>query len=492
MQNAVILSQGYSARIDAIEALLRAADDVAADPEHLRSAANRLDESSALYGRASTAVTYAALADVLRITAMLVEWRSAILEAKVDADRFLRAATERQKNWKTEYGTVELLLPLSAVLGMPSTIGDVTGFCKRIATTPLPIGVFTKEPGRLRIPNEEAEEDPDTEPPVELAVAFLRFAIDGIPAAETHFLTPQEAHDLDVEVRVSRWPDSAQKLEIAPVTIEAPSTYDFPKFSFDRPTGKPPFLLTQRGRAVLNIPQGLNARPFEFKYAAQFQPSAAEQPVAVVGQRSLRIEGLDLRKAPLTGYPGVDRRLIEVRDQLRSYPFMNAEDIKNAIVILTELAGLAARALQDNLFSGAWREAHFQNHVRDELRRQPHIASQLEEHPHAGGGITDLSFRGIRIELKVEPSPVTRNDCERFADQTTSYVVGTGKRVGILCVLDSSSKQAPPFPAEDGIAVLLRQPEKSTICIITVLIQGNLARPSDLSHSPSTPGASHR
>ncbi|MGZ5120878.1 MAG: hypothetical protein ACXWCK_32835, partial [Burkholderiales bacterium] len=135
----------------------------------------------------------------------------------------------------------------------------------------------------------------------------------------------------------------------------------------------------------------------------------------------------------------------------------------------------------DAIFKGAWPEAKFQASIRDELRRQPHIASELEEHPDAGGGVTDLSFRGIRIELKAEARPVTMQDCEQFADQTISYVVSTGKRVGILCVLDSSPKQAPPYPAEQGIDILLRRPSNQTVCIVTVLMQGNLARPSDLS-----------
>ncbi len=484
MKSAVILSKGYSARIEAVEALLRAADDQAADPEQLRTAANRLDESSALYGRASTGIAYSALADVLRITAMLVEWRSAVLEAKPDADRFLRAAIERHKSWLSEYGAPELLQPLAVAIDTSSTwssIGDVGEFCKRIAATPLPIGVFAPETGSLRLPNVQAKEEEKEPAPVELAVAFLRFAIDDVPAAETHFLTPREAHDLEIEVRVSRWPDKAQTLELAPVTIETSASYDFPRFSFGRPEGKPPFILKQRGRAVLNVAQALHARPFEFKYAAQFRPNTVEQPVAVVGQRTLRIEGIDLSKAPLTGYHRVDRRLIDVRDQLRAQPAMNPEDLAAALVVLTPLASLAARALQDSIFRGTWPEAKFQMWVRDELRRQPHIASELEEHPHAAGGITDLSFRGIRIELKAETSPVTMRDCEQFADQTISYVVATGKRVGILCVLDSSPKQAPPFSAEEGIDVLLRRPNEQTICIVTVLMQGNLARPSDLS-----------
>ena len=481
MKSAVILSEAYSARVSAVEALLRAADDDAPNPEDLRAAATGLDEASVLYGRASTGAAYSAFAGLLRIAAMLVEWRSAVLGATPDADRFIRAAIERHKLWQSEYGANELLHQLVAsVEALPAlSIGEVASICKRIAAIPLPIGVFAPETGGLRLPQVSTKEEKEPAP-VDLAVAFLRFAIDGKPAGETHYLTPREAHDLEIEVRVSRWPEGAQTLELAPVTIEAAATYDFPRFAFSRPEGKRPFMLKQRGRAVLNVAQSLNARPFEFKYAAEFHPNAVEQP-AVVGQRTLRIEGIDIDKAPLTGYRGVDRRLLKIRDQLRARPGVYADDLSAALIVLKTLGSFAARAIQDALFGGTWSEAEFQDEVRNELRRQPQIASELEEHAHAGGGITDLSFRGIRIELKAESSRVTMQDCERFVDQTLSYVVATGKRLGILCVLDCSPKQQAPFPAEEGIGVLLRQTNDQTVCIVAVLIQGNLARPSALS-----------
>lgn len=482
MKSAVILSEAYSARVSAVEALLRAAEDNAPNPENLRAAATGLDEASVLYGSVSTGTAYSAFADLLRIAAMLVEWRSAVLDAAPDADRFIRAAIERHKLWLSEYGANELLHQLmSSIEALPTlSIGEVAGICRRIAATPLAIGVFASETRGLRLPQMSVKEEKEPAP-VDLAVAFLRFAIDGKPAGETHYLTPREAHDLEIEVRVSRWPEGAQTLELTPVTIEVAATYDFPRFAFSRPDGESPFVLKQRGRVVLNVAQNLNARPFEFKYAAQFYPNAVEQPVAVVGQRTLRIEGIDIDKAPLTGYRGVDRRLLEVRDQLRAQPGIYADDVNDTLIIATTLGSLAARALQDALFSGVWSEAKFQDEVRNELRRQPQIGSELEEHAHAGGGITDLSFRGIRIELKAESSQVTLEGCERFADQTLSYVVATGKRIGILCVLDCSPKQQAPFLAEDGFGVLLRRTSDQTVCIVAVLIQGNLARPSALS-----------
>jgi hypothetical protein len=95
------------------------------------------------------------------------------------------------------------------------------------------------------------------------------------------------------------------------------------------------------------------------------------------------------------------------------------------------------------------------------------------------GGNT-LSFCGIRLELKSDNErPLRLADCERFIGQTASYAAGSDKRVAVLCVLlDGSRKVEQPFPAEDGIGVL--KTADDAVAIVSVLLQGNLARPSDL------------
>ncbi|WP_172167971.1 hypothetical protein, partial [Paraburkholderia elongata] len=403
MQNVAVLSRTYPARISAVEALIQAVQTRTNNAANLRDAASELDRAGPLYGRASTAVVYAAFAELLRTVAMLVEWRAAVLNADVDADRFLRGAKARHQLWVTEYsGTdaITRLLEAASDVDKIDSIENVGAVCRSVACTPLPIGVFAEAQvgSRLLGRNEERTEEMDDPP--ELAVAFLRFVIDGVPADETHFLSPGDAHDLEIEVRVSRWPDSADSLSLSPVTIEPKSNYDFPVFQFTRPSGDPPFRMLQRGRAVLKVPQSLQARPFEFRYTASFSPIATEQPIAVVGQRTLRIEGFDLRQAPITGYAGIDRKLIQVRDLLRGRPLITAVELSDVLTVLTPLASLAGRALQDALFRRTCSEADFQADVRNELRRIPAIGSELEEHPRAAGGITDLSFHGIRIELK--------------------------------------------------------------------------------------------
>jgi hypothetical protein len=410
---------------------------------------------------------------------MLVQWRSAVRDAAVDADRFLRSARTLHRAWLDEYGEWEVtgaLVAAAAPIAEVAEVEQVGPLCRAIASVPLPIGIYAEDTSR-RIPRFDSDREEQELPRPELMVAFIRFNIDGKPAADTDFLTPKEVHDLEIEVRISRWPDAAEALTLAPVTIEAQSSHEFPIFRFSRPTGDPPYHLRERGRAVLHVAQGLRAQPFEFRYAADFEPCEVEQPVAVVGHRNLRLNGID---RPITGYVGVDRRLLEIRDALRPWPLVTGADVTNALTLVAALGSLAGQAVQDNLFPQPLKERAFQNNVRGYLRQRPEIGPRLEEHPRAAGGQTDLSFERIRLELKSENSrPLRLADCQQFVGQSSTYAAGSDKRIAVLCVLDGSSKVKQPFPVDEGIGILRTDDE--AVAVITLLIQGNLARPSDLS-----------
>jgi hypothetical protein len=475
-----ILSEAFSARVESVEALRAVGSNAQSDPARLYSAADRLKLTSAIYGHAPNAVVYAAYSDLLRIVGLTVEWRKNVLNAGADAQRFLTAAKERATAWLAEHNgnaaTERLRSVADRVLKVQLT-SDVAPLASDLVGAPLPVGIFAIPKQQYpRIEAEAREKRP------ELTVAFLKFTIDGKPLAETHYVSPGEAHDLDIEVRVSRWPEGAIGLVLEPLTIEHAATYKLPVFKIAAPAGEPPFRLTQRGRAVLDVPQHLNARPYEFKYVAKFEPAGSEQPVEVVGQRTLLLEGVNLATNPLTGYPSLDQKLIAIRDQLRMITGISQEDINYAMTLVTPLINLAGQTVQDNVFNEVILEPEFQRRLRQFLRSQPRIGAELEEHPHVAGGITDLSFRGIRLELKSEGERLlVLADCQQFIGQTTSYAVGSGKRLGVLCVLDCSEKTSPAFPVEDGIGVLVHEQNGSPTYVITVLLQGNLARPSHFS-----------
>lgn len=265
---------------------------------------------------------------------------------------------------------------------------------------------------------------------------------------------------------------------MTPYSVELASTYEFSNFTFSRPSSEAPYVLHQRGRAILKATQGLHARPFEFKYAAEFLPPKTEQPVAVVGHRTLLIDGTDPSNS-ISGYPVMDKRLLDIRDALSKAPQLPQLELRDFLTLLTSLFNLAGSAVQDAVFPGKRTEAQFQEDVRAALRRYPSVGVELEEHANAAGGITDLSFRGIPIELKVESSILfSLEKAQRFVAQTATYAVAKGKKTAILCVLDCSEKNGAP---RDPAQLVDIQFAENGVQVCVLVIQGNLPKPSALS-----------
>jgi len=480
-----ILSAVYPSRIEIVEALRQAALGGENDVARVREAASDLLAASKRYGEAPNAALYASVSELALCISLLLEWRSGVLGAAADVQRFHVAARERAAAWSqaqaADGGQGDILKVASLIAGV-SSVGEVAGVAAALAAIPLPVGLYSEFIQRgARIPDTDEDDTPRAKP-IDLTVAFLKFAIDGKALAETHFLAPGEMHDLDIEVRVSRWPVKAKALVLEPVTIEHADAYKMPVFTIPAPAGTGPFQLKQQGRAALTVPQHLNARPFEFKYVARFEPRGSEQPVETVGQRTLLLEGLDLARQPLTGYRHVDQKLIAIRNELRVSTGMIQQELTDALGLAIPLANLAAQSVNDNVFDSAISEGEFQKRARSFLRSHPNIGSTLEEHPRAAGGITDLSYRGIRLELKSEKeTALAFADCEQFVAQAASYAIGTGKRIAVLCVLDCSPKSRTAIPIEDGIGIFVHRTSESPVYVLTILIQGNLEKPSAFS-----------
>ena len=211
----------------------------------------------------------------------------------------------------------------------------------------------------------------------------------------------------------------------------------------------------------------------------------AESQVSVQGHRHLRMQCFDPAREPQSGYSSVDHRVLAIRTQVRSAVMVSDNELNHFLSLLTAVGGIAGQSLQDNVFPKKYSEQEFQTEVKRLLRSNPRIGSQLEEHPRAAGGITDLSFHGIRLELKSEQHQVvTAENAAAFIQQTAQYVTGSARRLGILCILDCFAKTvAPGLVDNDIFAVNLPPPggNGASICIAVVIIRGNLARPSDLS-----------
>ena len=302
----MVLTPTFSARLTAADLLRAAGGRDGGDPDGLRAAAAVIDAQAARLSDTQISVTHTAFAELIRVAAQIVDWRAAVVDATVDADRFLRAGQVRLDAWREEFGsrsgpvTFEAIVNAMAGLDRPAEVGHL---CLRLASIPLPLGVDGDDRRSWAAARAKPDGQKNEAAPAELRVAFLSFSVDGVAAATVDHLTPDETHDLEIEVRISRWPEDATMLRLAPVSIEVANSYDLPTFEFARPDGDPPYVCRQRGRAKIHGGQALRAQPFEFRYAAEFAPQASEQPVAVVGHRTLRFESIDVSRSP------PDRRL---------------------------------------------------------------------------------------------------------------------------------------------------------------------------------------
>ena len=99
---------------------------------------------------------------------------------------------------------------------------------------------------------------------------------------------------------------------------------------------------------------------------------------------------------------------MEIGDEARQLPAITDNELSEFLELLSCVGAIAGRSLQDNLFPKKYSESEFQAEFKGLLRNYPEIGSTLEEHPRAARGITDLSFKRFRIELKVESEGLDR------------------------------------------------------------------------------------
>lgn len=469
----------WMTRIRAREALFAALEGVPQSPDLLLGTAREMREACAAgFPIAKTTATYDLYTRLLECTARLGSWSIAVRSCEADADRYLRGAKVLAQDTRKAF-SLELQDPIAGCFGLienTSDVSDVPAVNRAVLAIPLPISYPLAKPSRPPAPVER--ENPKEQPVV---VAFTSFAVNGQPFQKGHLLNLDIGYDLTVEVGLFAWPNGEDELRLEPLSVEPPDSYELPVFSFAKPSGTGPFFLKASKRMVLKRATSFLARPLEFSYRARFT-SARE--VNTEGQRHLSVSCFDPRRDPQSGYEQVDLKLVQVRDQARRASGVNDSELNNLLILMGAVGGIAGQALQDNLFPGTWGKQEFQFELKRLLRLRPTIGSELEEHPHVSGGITDLSFRHVRLELKViKGHYVTRDDLLPFLPQITQYVAGSDKRFGVLCVLDSSEKQGLPASVADDISYEVTTGPSGRglpIGVGTIIIRGKLAQPSSL------------
>ena len=484
--NFEIFHRAFSSRVEVATALDGALESSVQDFERLKKACLEFESKVSEVDQGDVEDQYRAYHTAIAIFVILAEWKHAIRNAEKDAQRFLSSAKLKASEVRksSTFATDERLKAfLNHVKGIKS-VDELDAIQDHLKQWTVPLLLFANLPTRgfgegfIPASNENSEE-PEK---LETTVAFLKFDIDGEPARHWNYLKPGTSYDLTIEVRVSHWPKGASVLSLTPVTVDIRERDWLPSFRFEKPEGGGPYILTGTGRAILEVAHSFGSRPYEFLYAAEFDDTSNCRDVAIVGHRRLLLEGCDVTSNPLTGFSNVDRHLLTVRDKLRTIPGLHSDDIANTMIVLAGLGNIAAQALREGIFETGTSERTYQQEATKMLRNRNNIGEYLQGHPEAAGGITDLTFKDIPIELKVENRKfLFPKDCKEYFNQTAAYAVGLGKRIGILSVLESSPRDKPAGVVEDDIEVFMHPIGRAQITIVVVIVRGGLPKPSSYS-----------
>lgn len=478
-----IFHQAFSSRTE-IAANIPNALLKANDLERLKKAHIIFNETVDFLSKGEVEDKYRAFSTAIKVFLLLADWKHSIRNAESDAQRFLNSAKliSSELDKTSSFTSDEKLTFFLDQVGKVKEVGDLDAIQDHLKIWTLPLLLFANIHTEGTIKLSGSNLNSNSAEKLETTVAFLKFDIDGTPAKQWNYLKPNTSYDLTIEVRVSNWPLNVNILLLTPVTIDQRERNWLPSFRFQRPEGNGPFTLTGTKRAALEIAHSFGSRPYEFLYAAEFEDAQKSKEVVIVGHRRLLIEGSDVASHPLTGFTNVDRHLLTIRDKLRTYPGLLSEDLANVMVILAGLGNIAAQATRDAWFSSDTSEKLFQQKTTEILRSRSDIGEELQSHPGAAGGITDLTFRDINIELKVEnKKSLFPKDCSKFFGQTAAYAIALGKRIGVLCVLDTSQKSNPIGIIEDDIEVMTHKTGNSQMIIVIVVVRGGFPKPSSYS-----------
>jgi hypothetical protein len=441
------------------------------------------------------------MADALQIASQLCRWVAGVLETSSDAPRFLASAQLRAAALGQRFQSGQSNLTIRRLSDWASAVastGDpksVLDLLRSLSLVPLPVFYF-----EVRDPNQSIREELGvSEAPsrshltsslTEVPVVKMLFFLDGQP-----WLTPQAIksgvqYDFGVQIGLSRWPGADWRLGVDYVSIADPRTYHVTLF--DVCAEGDPGEIKQQGHLIFYNPQSLLSEPSVLKVRARFVSGDGKEAVVptIIGHTELRVRALSPESYPvLSGYPMMDIQIPKIIEQVRSsLPDLRPSDLDDFVKVLAILSSYAAVVGDSGVFKGRKidEKREFQQHLLHDLRMK--LGGEVREAETVGGGILDLRYRNVVIELKVEYRIKDRKRLrEKYTSQPCQYTIASIP-LSITCILDMTEKEDVSPNVANGLSLesppvhgYESEPPPYPSKVAVVIIEGNLRSPSSYS-----------
>jgi len=314
--------------------------------------------------------------------------------------------------------------------------------------------------------------------------------IDHIPIASPQLLKPGILYQLVFRVRGLGWPDNASCLRLNLLTTCPQNAFSVSEFVL-----APPHCIKNDeycgelvGQIVFNFEQSNLLDDLIFTISGAFETlDGGFKEIPIIGHNVLRLKVVNENKHPLmTGNRQMDRHIEELVTKLCTDCPKIHEELPDLLKMLEALTRLLTIYAQRAIYKGESNvpESEFQATVLRDLGLL--LGQDVQEHPSQAGGITDIKYRGVIVELKVETKNGDRKYISnKYTAQTVQYAGVEARQVSILLVLDLTSKDKPPCDIRNDIILtdvethggsdeVKEFPSKAFIFVIN----GNLKSPS--------------
>ena len=357
-----------------------------------------------------------------------------------------------------------------------------------LLAVPLPILYWHRS--KLDLPYQGAVEEPvATLSPMLRVIVFL----DHAPLASPQLLKPNILYPLEFRVRGLTWPNDAIRLHLDLLTTCPSTEFSISKFVLPAPGSveNGEYRGELAGQIKFNSEQSSGLDDLVFTVRGAFETSDGKFiKLPVIGHNELRLKVVNEARHPLmTGNRRLDQHINELATRLLSDCPKVRYELPDLLKMLQALTRLLATYAQEAIYKGRSdvSEAKFQVRVLRDLRNV--LGQDVQEHSSQAGGVTDIRYRGVIVELKVEKENGAREHIsKKYTAQATQYAGVEARQVSILLVLDLTTKDKPPGDIRNDIILTDVEthggddiakdfPSKAFVFVIN----GNMKNPSDYS-----------
>ena len=374
------------------------------------------------------------------------------------------------------------------------SLDDVDVVVQRIRKISVPIFLLSGESKNRANEQGDSDEQKAKQTASGPYVIKVMYTVDGKAWSTPQVIQARTIYDLAAKVTVADWPDNSDYLVLDYISTLDPALYRITPFRIDRPSIDSVREFEQVGHIEFQAGQSITSEPVVIRVRGTFYASTVSNmsiPATIVGYDQLRTRISDQAHTPwLSKYRSIDSRILEIVDEIRkSTGIIDYGHIDDFVGALAAVANYLGITLQEATYREGQiiKEKDFQ---KDLLRHMRSIlGEEVKEAPKQAGGPTDIQYRSVTLELKVEKEIKDRSKlAKRYISQPTQYSSAVGAQLSIVCILDLTEKKNPPANPQNNITLETPQlhgfedlEPKHPSKVAVVIFDGNLKLASQYS-----------